>query len=99
MPTLKVKTRILPGGAIEIPATGLPEGSEATVRIVVEEEASAPGGVSWRIRGTTVEVGNSDLPGKSPEDPRLDPRRDGDPIRATSFFTNDAGFRYVAGPT
>jgi hypothetical protein len=37
MLTLEVKTRILAGGRVEIPSTGLPEGSEATVRIVVEE--------------------------------------------------------------
>jgi hypothetical protein len=39
MLTLEVKTRILPGGDIQIPATGLPEGREATVRIVVDEES------------------------------------------------------------
>ena len=38
MSILEVKTRILPGGRIEIPSTGLPEGREAIVRIVVEEE-------------------------------------------------------------
>lgn len=38
MATLEVKTRILPGGEIRIPATGLPEARQATVRIVVEEE-------------------------------------------------------------
>jgi hypothetical protein len=37
VPIVEVKTRILAGGRVEIPATGLPEGSEATVRIVVEE--------------------------------------------------------------
>jgi len=38
MSILEVKTRILPGGRIEIPSTGLPEGREATVRISVEDE-------------------------------------------------------------
>jgi hypothetical protein len=42
MLTLEVKTRILPGGGIEIPNTGLPEGREATVRIVVDEEPAPP---------------------------------------------------------
>jgi hypothetical protein len=37
MAIVEVKTRILAGGRVEIPSTGLPEGSEATVRIVVEE--------------------------------------------------------------
>ncbi len=42
MSILEVKTRILPGRRIEIPATGLPEGREATVRIVVDEKPPPP---------------------------------------------------------
>ena len=41
MSILEVKTRILPGGRVEIPATDLPEGREATVRIVVEDISPA----------------------------------------------------------
>ena len=37
MSIVEVKTRILAGGRVEIPSTDLPEGSEATVRIVVED--------------------------------------------------------------
>jgi hypothetical protein len=42
MSTLQVKTRILPGGRIEIQSPGLPEGREATVQIVVEDEPPQP---------------------------------------------------------
>lgn len=37
MSIIEVKTRILAGGRVEIPSTGLPEGAEATVRIVVDD--------------------------------------------------------------
>jgi hypothetical protein len=63
VPILAVKTRILAGGRVEIPSTGLPEGGEATVRIVVEDAqprrklseilADYPGG---RLFGSVEEV-------------------------------------------
>ena len=39
MSTLRIKTRILPGGRIEVQDPGLIEGQEVTVRIVVDDEA------------------------------------------------------------
>jgi hypothetical protein len=39
MSTLELKTKILPGGRIEVQAPGLVEGQEVTVRIVVEDGA------------------------------------------------------------
>ncbi len=38
MATLRLKTRILPGGRIELQSTGLPEGREVTVQIVLEDD-------------------------------------------------------------
>jgi hypothetical protein len=38
MTTLELKTRVLPGGRIEVQAPGLPEGREVTVNIVLESD-------------------------------------------------------------
>jgi hypothetical protein len=38
MSILQLKTRILPGGRIEVPSSDLPEGREVTLSIVLEDE-------------------------------------------------------------
>jgi hypothetical protein len=38
MSILQLKTRILPGGRIEVPSSDLPEGREVTLNIVLEDE-------------------------------------------------------------
>ena len=59
MPTIELTTRILPGGGIHIPATDLPEGREATVRIEVAEEAPPPAKRSFLENLGSYEGGRS----------------------------------------